>query len=236
MNRYSRNILTIGEESQISLSQGSVIIIGCGALGGQIAMLLAGAGVGKIGLADFDTIDISNLQRQLFFEEKDAGKKKLEVLKTKMSLLNSEIEIDDYPMLITENNADGIFGKYDFIIDATDNPASKFGIDKICIKLGKPHCTGGVAGWKGQVISHPGSRGEKDKRYKSFCDIFPRPMDDYNILPCSVEGVIGAAASVIASIQAGEAIKYFCKNKEMLYNKLLVVDLQNNIYQVIDVL
>lgn len=227
MNRYSRNILTIGKEGQQRLSEGSAFVIGCGALGGQVAMLLAGAGVRQIGLADFDTIDLTNLQRQLFFKEEEAGKYKIDALSARMFALNSEVKIAKYPVMITRHNASDILKEYDFIIDATDNPASKYTINEICRELGKPHCIGGVAGWRGQVMSFDGSSGAD-----GFSALFPRPQaEEEGILPCELEGVIGAAASLIASVQAGEAIKFLSGEGEMLYDKVLVMDLRSCMFQ-----
>lgn len=229
MNRYSRNILTIGTEGQQRLSDASVFIIGCGALGGQVAMLLAGAGVGRIGLADFDTIDISNLQRQLFFSEDAAGQSKLEVLSSRMHGLNSEICIEKYPVMIQRKNAREILAKFRFVVDATDNPVAKYMIDDICNELGLPHCIGGVSGWGGQVTS-VNPNGE----YKEYRDIFPQPDDNPALMPCAVEGVIGATASAIASVQAGEVIKFFTGEGVMLYDRLLVMDMKGGFMQTFD--
>ena len=230
-NRYSRNILTIGAEAQDRLALGSVFIIGCGALGGHTAMLLAGAGVGRIGIADFDTVDISNLQRQLYFSESEAGEYKVGRLASRMRALNSEIKVEEYRTLIRRDNAREILGDYDFIIDATDNPATKYLIDDLCLEIGKPGCIGGVAGWRGQVVSVCGCKdGERTMR---FGDIFPCPDADPSMLPCEIEGVIGAAASIISSVQASEAIKYLTGEGEMLFNKAYVMNLKDLSFDVL---
>lgn len=246
MNRYSRNILTIGSEGQKRLSEASVFIIGCGALGGQVAMLLAGAGIGRIGIADFDTIDITNLQRQLFFTESEAGERKLDILATRMAALNSEIGIEKYPELIRRQNAVKILTNYDFVVDATDNYVAKFEIDAVCNELGIPHCTGGVSGWRGQVMSiDPRGVGDKNNseesipdckqnNFVSFGDVFTAPENDPEMLPCNVDGVIGAAASAIASIQAAEVIKYFTGEGEMLFGRLMVMDLKRGFFNTVD--
>lgn len=234
MNRYSRNIQVIGSGGQKRLSEASVFIIGCGALGGQVAMLLAGAGVGRIGLADFDTIDLTNLQRQLFFAESQTGESKLKILASRIRALNSEIRIDPYPLMLTKSNAGGILRDYDFIVDATDTPVSKYAFDEVCRELGKPHCIGGVSGWRGQVMSVRGKRGEADPPPPGLSSLFPPPEADPEMLPCRLEGVIGAAASLIASVEAGEVIKYFTGEEGMLYGKAFVMDMGRGMYQVID--
>lgn len=219
-NRYSRNISCIGAEGQKRLSASSVFIIGCGALGGQVAMLLAAAGIGRIGIADFDTIDLTNLQRQLFYTEADAGKKKVETLAARMRELNSEITVDTYDRLIRLQDAETILADYAYIIDATDNPASKYMTDELCRRLGRPGCIGGVAGWKGQIMTLTGQPASV-----TFADIFPPPETDMSMMPCEITGVIGAAASTIASLQAAEAIKELIRTDESPAARLLTVDL-----------
>ncbi len=221
-NRYSRNISCIGAEGQKRLSDASVFIIGCGALGGQTAMLLAGAGVGRIGIADFDTIDISNLQRQLFFAEEEAGRPKAEVIADRMRRLNSEIRVDVYERMIRPADGPELLSAYDFIIDATDNPATKYMTDRMCRLIRKPGCIGGVAGWQGQVVS---VTGRDDDGTLGFADIFPPPDADPSMLPCEVTGVMGAAASVIASIQAAEAVKYIIGEGRRAVSSIVSVNL-----------
>ncbi|MDE5903282.1 MAG: HesA/MoeB/ThiF family protein [Muribaculaceae bacterium] len=221
-NRYSRNIACIGTEGQRRLSDASVFIIGCGALGGQVAMLLAGAGTGHIGIADFDTIDISNLQRQLFFAEAQAGQPKTAVIGERMRQLNSTIRVDVYERMIRPADGPAILSEYDFIIDATDNPATKYMTDRICRQIGRPGCIGGVAGWQGQVVS---VTGRTDDGSLGFADIFPQPDADPSMLPCEVTGVMGAAASVIASVQASEAMKYFIGEGRRAVNGVVSINL-----------
>lgn len=223
MNRYRKNINVIGEEGQNRLASSSVFIVGCGALGGQLAMLLAGAGIGRIGIADFDTIDVSNLQRQLFFNENIVGKSKAMELGDRMGLLNSNIEIVIHNTLISKNNAEELMSGYDIISDATDNPATKYFIDETARKLGTPCCIGGVAGWHGQVIFFSNRQINQGMSYK---DVFPMPEVDPSMLPCEVEGVMGPAASAIASLQASEIIQYLCACPANRFNdRMTVLDL-----------
>ncbi len=213
----------IGEERQQRLSASSVFIIGCGALGGQLAMLLAGAGVGRIGIADFDTIDITNLQRQLFFDENSLGKSKSDVLAKKLSSLNSEVEIIHHKEMISRKNYRLLLSGYDMIADATDNPATKYFIDEVSKEMKAACCLGGVAGWRGQVVIFANSGSETGLTYK---DIFPIPESDPSMLPCEIEGVMGPAASTIASIQASEIIQFLIrKPEEQWRERMIALDL-----------
>lgn len=226
MSRYSRNISVIGAEGQKALADGRVFVVGCGALGGQVAMLLAGAGIGHIGIIDFDTIDISNLQRQLFFTEKECGLPKADVLGNRMHAINSEVEVIVNMGMLTKRNATAILSGYDIVIDATDNPASKLMIQSVCDNLSIPCVIGGVAGWRGQVTTVlPGDSGLEG--------VFGEISEDVGMTPCAIEGVMGSAAATIASVQAAEAIKYLSKSGELLTKKLFYIDLANNISQII---
>ena len=225
MDRYQKNIQAIGEDGQKKLSQASVFIVGCGALGGHLAMLLAGVGIGRIAICDQDTISISNLQRQLYFSEAEAGKLKVNIVGARMRALNSEIKVDINREFLTAENAVKLLEPYEFIVDATDNPASKYFIDELALKLKKPVCIGGVAGWHGQVSTAvPLPDGNTSAR---FSDFFPKQAEGLpSELPCDIEGVIGAASTMIASIQASEIIKYFTGQGEMLIDKLLTIDIK----------
>lgn len=219
-NRYKRNEMVIGKEAQRRLAESSVLVIGCGALGSLAAMYLAGAGVGRIGLVDFDTIDPTNLQRQLFYSEHLAGKSKAKSLAIRISELNSEIEPVVIETLFTKENGAELAGSYDFIIEATDNPSSKYLVDRICYSIGKPVCIGGVSSMRGQVTTFlPG--------HKRFADFFPSPPENSGILPCAAEGVLGPAAGVISCVQASEALKYLAQKGGLLIDKMLIINLEN---------
>ncbi len=218
--RYSRleALDGVGEKGIEKLKNGRVFVIGCGALGSMAAMYLAASGVGKIGIADFDTVDLSNLQRQLFFDESNLGQSKSSVLKHRMRDINSEIEINEYGTLVNEKLAMEIFPDYDFIIDGSDNPSTKHMTSCLCEKLGKPYCIGGVRQFGGQVMSW--ARG-----HAGYKDLFGDIPECTGLLPCSVGGVLGPAAGVVASVQAGEAIKHLTGAGKMLYDKLFTFDL-----------
>ncbi len=219
--------MVIGDEGQQRLLESRVLIIGCGALGSPAAMYLAGAGVGTIGLVDFDTIDPTNLQRQLFYREDEAGKSKAHTLASRIAALNSEIEVKVHECLLTEKNGRDIISDYDFVIEATDNPASKYLIDRLCFEVGRPVVIGGVSGMQGQVTTFaPG--------HMRFSDFFPVPPEEQGVLPCAVNGVLGPAAGVISSIQASEAIKYLSGFGTPLIDRLLTVDLGSDRFLLIE--
>lgn len=208
----------IGKSGMEKLRQAHVFITGCGALGSLTAMYLAGAGIGKISIADFDTIDISNLQRQLFYATTDVGKSKAETLAEKLISLNPDCEIKYIKKMMTPSSAKIAYADCSFIIDATDNPSSKFMTDSVCHELEIPYCIGGVAGFSGQVmIWSPGHAG--------YNDIFHPQGVESGFTPCSLGGVLGPAAGVIACCQASETIKHLTGSGEMLFDRIFTIDL-----------
>lgn len=219
-NRYSRLeiIESIGKEGLRKIRAGKVFILGCGALGSLSAMYLAASGIGTIGIADFDTIDASNLQRQLFYSEELVGNSKALELAERMKQLNSDIHIEIFNEIITAEKAEKIFAGYDFIIDGSDNMSTKQMTASICEKISKPYCIGGVEGFSGQVMSWAAG-------HTGYREIFGEGATCSNIMPCAVKGVVGPAAGIVASYQASEAIKFFTGAGNMLYDKLLNFDL-----------
>lgn len=209
----------MGKDGVARLRRGRVLVIGCGALGSLCAMQLAASGIGRVGIADFDTIDATNLQRQLFFSEETVGAPKAETLAARMMALNSECEVEVIPKLITGKTAESIFPQYDFIIDGSDNPATKIMTSETCERLGVAYCIGGVAELRGQAMSWtPGHAG--------YRDIFGDVAACSGLTPCSIAGVLGPAAGVVASVQAAEAIKYLSGIGRLLIDSLFLLDLQ----------
>ena len=223
--RYGRQIAVegIGIEGQKIICGSKVLIIGCGALGSMIAMQLAGAGVGTIGIADYDTIDISNLQRQFFFTNIDQGKSKAYILQEKIIGLNPGTRVVLYNTLITRKRALEIFEEYDFIVDATDNPESKRITGEVSFLQGKACCIAGVRDFSGQVMTFL----PEDPRFEEF---FGEASAE-GFLPCSLGGVMGPAAALCASVQASETIKFLTGYGELLSKRMFYFDLSNNIFQ-----
>lgn len=221
--RYSRLEMLegIGPDGIKKLRNAKVLIIGCGALGSLCAMYLAASGVGTLGLVDFDTIDVSNLQRQLFFDELSLGKLKNEVLNDRICKINSNTRTVLHSLMINTQKASEIFPEYDFIIDGSDNPSTKKITSTVAEHLSLPYCIGGVNGFSGQVMSW-------QKGHTGYTGLFGDIPQCTGFTPCSLMGVLGPAAGVVASVQASEAIKYLTGTGQMLYDQLLTFDLRTN--------
>lgn len=216
----------IGAGGQERLSASSALIIGCGALGCQVSMLLAGAGVGRLGIVDFDDVSLSNLQRQVFFNEGDIGHYKSETLASRLLSLNSNVNVKAYVSRFSSETAEAILNdRYDFVIDATDTAQSKLTIEMECRRYRLPLCSGGVKGWSGQVITTL-------PQTASLSQIYPDMLHQEH--PENL-GVMGPTPAVIASIQASECIKFMTGEGDMLVNKILIINLLTNSYSVIDI-
>ncbi len=198
------------------LSRARVLVIGAGALGSIAASYLCAAGVGGITVADFDTIDISNLQRQIMYQTADAGSRKCEILTERLRQLNPEVNVTPLRQLIRRDEAAELFPGFDFIIDGTDNPETKFTVSRICHELGKPCTIGGVEAMHGQIATYiPGST--------PFFEIVGEAISG-GMTPCAAAGVLGPAAGVVASLLAAEAIKYITGAGQLLTDRLLLLD------------
>ena len=220
LERYSRHIILkeIGVKGQKKLMNGSVLIIGAGGLGAPAAMYLAAAGVGKIGIADADVVDLSNLQRQIIHTTADVGRPKVESAAETMRAINPDVEVVTYHEFISSANIMDIIKDYDFVLDGTDNFPAKFLINDACVMADKPFSHAGILRFKGQlmtVIPHQSS---------CYRCVF-RTMPPKDAIPtCKQAGVIGAMAGVIGSLQALEAVKFLTGAGELLTGRLLTFD------------
>ncbi len=220
IERYSRNIILkeVGGKGQDKLLGSRVLIIGAGGLGSPAALYLAAAGVGTIGLADGDKVDLSNLQRQVIHFTKDIGTPKVDSAREKIILLNPDVHVITHREMLTSRNIEGIIADYDFVIDGTDNFAAKFLINDACVLGGKPYSHAGILRFNGQTITVV--------PYESACYrcIFIAPPPTGAVPSCSQAGVLGGMAGIIGTIQAVEALKYLLGIGELLRNRLLVYD------------
>lgn len=217
--RYSRNILMpeIGQEGQLRLLSSNILIVGAGALGSIAAMYLASSGVGKITLVDYDTIDISNLQRQLSFSTGQCGQKKVEAAAQRLQAINPDIQVESHDIMLTRKNAQTLFQGKDLVIEGSDNPATKYLVTDLCAEMSIPCVLGGVAQFQGQVMSwKPGLPG--------YRDIFPEPAEEGSYTPCALGGVLGPLPGIIGSYQAAEAIKILTGMGVPLYGRILLID------------
>ncbi len=220
IERYSRHIILkeVGGKGQQKLLDGKVLIIGAGGLGAPVALYLAAAGVGTIGLADADDVDLSNLQRQVIHFTADIGKPKVESARDKIEAINPDVTVITYKEWVTAANIAGIIADYDFVIDGTDNFAAKFLINDACVLAGKPYSHGGILQFVGQTITIlPGQS-------PCYRCLFPQPPPKDAIPTCSQAGVIGVLPGVIGSIQATEAIKFLLGKGKLLAGRILMYD------------
>lgn len=220
--RYDRQIILpeIGEEGQKKLQKAKVLIVGVGGLGSPIALYLAGAGVGYIGLVDDDVVSISNLQRQVLYSEKELGKPKAVCAAERLSALNSEIKVAHYSTRLTENNARDIIRKYDMVVDGCDNFATRYLINDICIEQRKPYIYGAICGFEGQV-----SVFNYGNRKKSYRDLYP-DEEEMKRMPPPPKGVMGITPAVVGSIEATEVLKIICGFGNVLAGELWTIDLR----------
>lgn len=217
--RYSRNILVqdIGVEGQERIRRARVLVIGAGGIGSPVLLYLAAAGVGTLGIADGDRIDLSNLQRQILFTTADAGNRKAECAAERVHSLNPGVKTVVYPEYLDASNIADIIKDYDFIIDGTDNYAAKYLINDACVLHGKAFSHGGVVRFGGQVMTHvPGSA--------CFRCVFGEPPAPEFAPTCAQAGVLGAVVGIVGSIQATEALKYITGAGELLVDRLLTID------------
>lgn len=216
--RYCRNIILreIDGAGQEKLLSSKVLVIGAGGLGSAAILYLAAAGVGTIGVADGDMVDLTNLQRQIIHNTADIGRYKTISAKEKVSLLNPDVNVKIHPEWISEDNIKTIITGYDFVIDGTDNFDSKFLINDNCCLQKIPFSHAGVVGFEGQAITVI--------PYHSTCYrcIFSAPPPSTAMPSCSQAGVLGAWAGLIGIIQATEAVKYLLGIGDLLLNTLLI--------------
>ncbi len=214
--RYSRHILLqdVGVEGQEKLRRAKVLVVGAGGLGSPALLYLAAAGVGTIGIADGDVVDLSNLQRQVAHFTRDVGTPKAESAKAKMLDINPHVKVATHCSFLTADNALDIVKKYDFVIDGTDNFPAKFLINDACVMAGKPFSHGGILRFEGQTFTHmPGTA--------CYRCMFKEPPPAGLVPTCSEAGVLGAIAGMLGTIQAAEALKYIVGTGELLTNQLL---------------
>lgn len=217
LRRYSRHILLqdVGVEGQEKIRQGRVLVIGAGGLGAPVAMYLAAAGVGTIGLADGDVVDLSNLQRQIIHFTPDVGQPKVKSAQEKINLINPNVRVNTYKEFLRSDNIIDIINEYDFVVDGTDNFPIKFLINDACVMAGKPFSHGGILRFEGQTFTHlPGTA--------CYRCLFNSPPPAGSVPTCSQAGVLGAIAGMLGTIQAAEVLKYFTGIGELLTDRLLV--------------
>ncbi|MGN0469766.1 MAG: HesA/MoeB/ThiF family protein [Acutalibacteraceae bacterium] len=221
LSRYSRNILLdgIGKNGQEKLLNAKVLVIGAGGLGSPVCMYLAAAGVGTIGIADNDEVDLSNLQRQIMHNTSNLGVSKVVSAQKTLADMNPDVNIITYKTMINADNINEIIRDYDFIVDACDNFPTKFLINDACVIAKKPFVHGGVVGYNGQLMTYV-----PNMDCPCYRCIFENVPKKDSVPHSSQVGILGANAGVIGSLQAFEAIKYIIGTGELMTGKMLTFD------------
>ncbi len=216
MKRYNRHIILpeIGPQGQQKINQAKVLVIGAGGLGCPVLQYLAAAGVGTLGIIDFDIVDESNLQRQILFGTSSLGKNKALAAKQRLSDINPLITINAYPEALTQKNAIRLFEQYDIIVDGTDNFATRYLINDASVLTQKPLVYGAIYKFEGQVAIFNYQKGP------SYRCLFPKPPKDGSVKSCSEIGVLGVLPGIIGTLQANEVMKIILGIGEVLSGKL----------------
>lgn len=227
--RYDRQIKLdeVGVSGQEKLSKTSVLIVGVGGLGCPAAQYLAGAGIGKIGLMDHDRVSLSNLHRQLLFDEQDIGNPKASVAREKLQRINSEIEIEVFEEALTKDNAEEIFRKFDIILDGTDNFETKYLINDACILAEKPWVYASIYKNEGQLSVFNVNDGP------SYRCLFPKTTRQN--ISCEATGVLGVTPGILGLMQAAEVLKMVLETGDIFSGKLKLINILSGQDQVLKI-
>jgi adenylyltransferase/sulfurtransferase len=220
VRRYSRHLILpeVGMDGQRALKAAKVLCIGAGGLGSPAAMYLAAAGVGTIGLVDFDVVDLSNLQRQLLHGTPDVGRSKLASARDRLQALNPNVHVETHDVALSSANALDLFRPYDVILDGTDNFPTRYLVNDACVLLGKPNAYGSIFRFEGQASVFATSGGP------CYRCLYPEPPPPGLVPSCAEAGVLGVLPGIIGTIQATEAIKLILGTGEPLIGRFLVYD------------
>lgn len=220
IQRYSRHLIMpeVGMAGQAKLKRASVLTVGAGGLGAPLGMYLAAAGIGRLGLVDFDVVDPSNLQRQVTFSQSDVGRPKLEAAAERLSGINPHIQIDRHDLRLSSENALALFEDYDIIVDGTDNFPTRYLVNDACVLSGKPNVYGSIFRFEGQVSVFDARRGP------CYRCLYPEPPPPGLVPSCAEGGVLGVLPGIVGSLQALEVIKLVLDAGDSLIGRLVVFD------------
>jgi molybdopterin/thiamine biosynthesis adenylyltransferase/rhodanese-related sulfurtransferase len=218
--RYKRHLVLpeFGVDGQRKLLEARVLLIGAGGLGCPLAQYLAAAGVGTLGLVDFDTVDASNLQRQILYGTRDVGRPKAEVARERILALNPDVKVEVYPVRLASDNALAILRDYDVVVDGTDNFPTRYLTNDACVMLGRPNVHGSIFRFEGQATVFDARRGP------CYRCLYPEPPPPGAVPSCAEGGVLGVLPGIVALIQATETIKLLTGLGESLVGRLLQFD------------
>jgi len=225
LSRYSRHLALneFGMAGQLKLKAAKVLVVGAGGLGAPALLYLTAAGIGSIGIIDPDTIDVSNLQRQVIYTTDDIGQRKALVAVERLKKLNPQVSFQGYPIKITSENAMAVLEGYDLVVDGTDNFATRYLLNDACVLLNKVLIYGSILKFEGQVavFNHLRKDGTRSANYR---DLFPEPPSPESVPNCEQAGVIGVLPGIIGAMQANEVIKIVAGIGDPLADKLLIFD------------
>jgi adenylyltransferase/sulfurtransferase len=218
--RYSRHLIMpeVGMEGQLKLKAAKVLLIGTGGLGAPLGLYLAAAGVGRIGLVDFDRVDFTNLQRQVTFGTKDVGRPKLEAAAERLRDLNPEVEVVTHEVKLTSENSLDVTRDYDVIVDGTDNFPTRYLVNDTCVLAGKPNVYGSIFRFEGQATVFALPDGP------CYRCLYPEPPPPGLVPSCAEGGVLGVLPGIVGAIQANETIKLIIGRGDVLKGRLLLFD------------
>jgi sulfur-carrier protein adenylyltransferase/sulfurtransferase len=218
--RYSRHLIMpeVGMDGQLKLKQAKVLCIGTGGLGAPLGLYLAAAGVGRIGLVDFDVVDSTNLQRQVLFGTSDVGRPKIEAAADRLRNLNPDIQIDTFEAQLTSENALDIMKDYDIVVDGTDNFPTRYLVNDACVMLGKPNVYGSIFRFEGQITIFGYPDGP------CYRCLYPEPPPPGLVPSCAEGGVLGVLPGIVGTIQAAETLKLIIGKGDPLVGRLLLFD------------
>ncbi len=220
IQRYARHLILpdVGLEGQRRLKAARVLIVGAGGLGSPVALYLAAAGVGTIGVVDFDVVDVSNLQRQILHGTKDVGRSKLESARARLGDVNPHVRVETHETRLTSANALDIIAGYDIVVDGTDNFATRYLTNDACVLLGKPNVYGSILRFEGQASVFGLADGP------CYRCLFPEPPPPGSVPSCAEGGVLGVLPGIVGTIQATETIKLILGIGDTLGGRLLLID------------
>ncbi|MFY1635830.1 adenylyltransferase/sulfurtransferase MoeZ [Solwaraspora sp. WMMB335] len=231
IRRYSRHLIIpdVGVDGQKRLKNAKVLCVGAGGLGSPALMYLAAAGVGTLGIVDFDTVDESNLQRQIIHGQSDIGRSKAESAASSVREINPYVNIQLHDVSLDNDNVFDIFGQYDLILDGTDNFATRYLVNDACVLLGKPYVWGSIYRFDGQVSVF------WDQHGPNYRDLYPEPPPPGMVPSCAEGGVLGVLCASIGSIMVTEAIKLITGIGDPLLGRLMVYDALEMTYRTIKI-
>jgi molybdopterin-synthase adenylyltransferase len=223
IERYSRQIIlkNIGIKGQSKIKNAKVLIVGAGGLGCPVAEFLARAGVGTIGIADNDLVNLSNIHRQGLYDSKDLNKSKVKSAKKKLNRINSKVLVNTYNFRVNRKNLTKLIKEYDFIVDGSDNFETKFLTNDLSLKFKKFLTTGAISKFDGHIFTY----NFKNKKNSCLRCFFQEKNLSDDILNCEYDGVLGTVANIVGTIQANEVLKQILHIGKSLNNQILILDL-----------